>query len=833
MKKSKVLLIGVIVIILGFLVFIGVDLLNNPRDFVYGDGDEAKSSEVKVEEVEDTETSETADNDDDTKESVTDDIYESLLGQETEEQDDKVNKEEEDIEEVDNEGVNITLKEESRLLDFKYESIIRSLPYDPPQVEYNANSYSYDIDSLFNPGMVDEMTHNQVEMLTSNGFVVLQPKEEYPSQRMHYVNEMSEYEGVPQFVSTDNVLHMFRVFYSESMKTYEQLEYYPRLVEFTTSMMGKSIREYYDFVDKNPNIEIKYYNDELDNSEEDLYYLDLVRITAYFGVACDFLDIEVALPKPVYDLCIAEIENIEKLEYGDSPLFKLKTDYSQYLVRGHYTLNDNLGNYFKAMMWYGQSGFQLTNNTSDQVELVDSVYLSLMITLLTFEGDDINLFTDIYELTNLYSGYADDIMIYDLQEVIKDVYGQVPSLNELRDPKYLDDLYDGILKLKDPQVEAMVYTNTGELISGKQFRMMGQRYTLDADILQSLMEPYVRPYPSALDVFAAFGHMEAENILKNEYLVDKVWDGYDQNLGEMKTLVEDFGQENFRSNLYNGMLWSMDAAARSFEDVEGAPAFMRTPEWTRKNLASALGNYAELKHDNILYSKQAVAQAGGVMYLPYNYVEPNVEVYSRLKWLAQFAIGNLVKKGVIDEVETSYLHEMVKLLEVLESASMKELNGEDLSREEMNTIGTVSSYIDSLFWSYKFQLQEEGIDNPDTLTSATVADIATVLNDGYLEIGSGMPLEIYVICNTNGKSFIARGVTYSFYEFRSSERLTDEKWQTMLGYEKPEGEYAFALEKSEAGPLIDLLETTPWMTSYISNEPNNLTYQYKEVNWDE
>ena len=34
-------------------------------------------------------------------------------------------------------------------------------------------------------------------------------------------------------------------------------------------------------------------------------------------------------------------------------------DYSQYILRGHYTRNETLERYFRAMMWYGQVPFNV------------------------------------------------------------------------------------------------------------------------------------------------------------------------------------------------------------------------------------------------------------------------------------------------------------------------------------------------------------------------------------------------------------------------------------------------------------------------------------------
>lgn len=701
----------------------------------------------------------------------------------------------------------------SQLLDYKYENVVNQVKYESPEIVYKAEPYDFSYEDAFNAEQFYGFTDKQIEMMNTNGFVVLEPNANYPFLRMHYVNEMSEYFGIPQFVSTDNVLHMFRTFYSESMKYLEMAEYYPTLVDLTDTMLERALNLY-----------------EL--NEDAAIQEDLLRVNVYLGVASYLLEHEVVLPEEVQVIVDQELLLIERKELAKSMLYHRDVDYSQYVIRGHYTKDVDYEKYFKAMMWYGQTGFQLTEEK--QVNM-DEVVPSLMLTLLSFENDNIDKLTSIYDLTNLYSGYADDILVYDLQEVLVDVYGAIPSYSSLRDEAYTSQLETAVLNLPEPQIIYKVDNLNIDMPSGKQFRLMGQRYTLDANILQELAEPIVRPVPTSFDVLTAFGHESAEEILYDYYLTNQNWDGYDAKLEDMKQLVEDFGEDSWQLNLYNGMLWAIDGAATSFEGVEGVPSFMDSHAWSMKNLSSALGNYAELKHDNILYSKQMVAEAGGVMYLPYNYVEPNVVVYSRLKWLTAFTEANLKERGVVDEDVLNMLTYMYDILESLESVSIKELAGETLTDDDLRSIESVCGLTDMIFWNSRMALAEIGYETDDILTSATIADIGTILGLGYLEVGSGMPYEIYVLCSVNGKEFIARGAVYSFYEFLSEERLTDEIWENMLGYERAlyEGWDIEQLGKMEAGPSLQLLEQMPWMSEYISNEPNQVREGNFEVNWEE
>ena len=56
--------------------------------------------------------------------------------------------------------------------------------------------------------------------------------------------------------------------------------------------------------------------------------------------------------------------------------------------------------------------------------------------------------------------------------------------------------------------------------------------------------------------------------------------------------------------------------------------------------------------------------------------------------------------------------------------------------------------------------------------------------DEISHIGTGKPMEIFVIYPHQDKLYMGRGATFSYYEFLNKERLTDEDWQKMVYDEK-------------------------------------------------
>src|SRR6185503_9894127 len=87
---------------------------------------------------------------------------------------------------------------------------------------------------------------------------------------------------------------------------------------------------------------------------------------------------------------------------------------------------------------------------------------------------------------------------------------------------------------------------------------------------------------------------------------------------------------------------------------------MQSTAWQDKQLNTALGSWAELKHDTLLYAKQPYGGLGGGgdgprppdPVLALNYVEPVPEVYARLAALARMTRSGLEQRGLLPGPET-------------------------------------------------------------------------------------------------------------------------------------------------------------------------------------
>ena len=210
-----------------------------------------------------------------------------------------------------------------------------------------------------------------------------------------------------------------------------------------------------------------------------------------------------------------------------------------------------------------------------------------------------------------------------------------------------------------------------------------------------------------------------------------------------------------------------------------------------KDLNTALGSWSELKHDTILYGKQSGAEMGGEWYEDVvGYVEPNIEVYEKLLWLTKFSRANLKARGLSVISIDEKMEEFETHLEFLINCSIKQLRNEELTREEYDTIQYFGGILEGLTSSFAGDgMRWHEITSETDKHMAVIADYHTIAPNplsegGYMEAGVGPAYEIYVVVPIDGKLYLTRGAVFSFHEFISDERLTDEKWQEMLKEEK-------------------------------------------------
>ncbi len=622
-----------------------------------------------------------------------------------------------------------------------------------------------------------EITAEQKKVLSQNGFVVIEP---VPGKyrEFYQIYEEHRYGIQPVFITTDCVYHVYHLLFDKMLRDLEKSYFLTMLNALTTAMVKTSV-------------------EQLNTLKGSDLEEPALRNVAFFGVAARILDLDVDIPDNASSLVDAEIELIDAHNgQANSPIWsrpdlaKQETvieDYTQYIPRGHYTKTEDLKKYFKAMMWYGRLTFRLKDNFETQRALLITQALQ---TAKTADGKKaVDIWRNIYEPTVFLVGKTDDLSQYEYSALSSSIYGSDPDIRNFADNSSLSQFVDAAKQLPPPQVNSMwvwIWEDKTEATQG--FRFMGQRFTLDEYVFGQMIwrnvgsEDNPRNLPKSLDFFAALGSKEAQSILKDSG--DYAYENYEKQMDKVSKEVGNLQLDSWTQNVYYSWLYSFQPLITPKD--KRYPPFMQNQAWTRKELQTALGSWTELKHDTILYAKQVYAEmgGGGPETLPQGYVEPNPEAYARLRALAQMTLDGMKQRGLLTDLISNNLDNLISELDFLKSVSEKELNGQSLTSEEYEHIFYFGGVLEQ--FTLAAADVEEGDGRPilEDQKAALIADVATgPSGDGLaaLEEAIGQPTEIIVVLPDDPWR-MAIGAVYSYYEFSvaASDRMTDEQWQTMV-----------------------------------------------------
>ena len=573
-------------------------------------------------------------------------------------------------------------------------------------------------------------------------------------------NECRE-NGVPIFVTTDAMLHTFHLCFDKILKTIEEQRLFGDLHGMLLALFNETMEQY-------------------ETAKDSTVRGALIRNLNYLIVATTLLD-------STFDSGINGGPFLEELAFIQehsgfeiSPIFGYAEDYSQYIPRGHYTDSDSLRRYFLSMMWLGRMTFAAD---PIQPEMSREATLSAILLLQAFEKTEVlSFWENIYLPTVFFVGKSDDINYYQYEEIALQVYGG--TFTELPPDDFVEEVsfnefLDLAMALPGPKISYPWQP--------KGFRLMGQRFIPDSYILDQVVMLFTsRLLPKGLDVMSVLGSDRAYQILDEVY--HEMWDlAYVQQLANLKAEFEAYPDAVWAQNVYWNWLYSLMPLL--FNKGEGYPPFMQNQAWTDKELNAALGSWAELRHDTILYAKQSGSETGipPASYLEQGYVEPNPYLYARLAALDQLMITGLEGQGLLFSSFGSSLTTLRDLLLSLKAISEKELTNQPLTGEEYDIICNIGRTIEAIV---EFQPPEwiagPMPDSEDEMP--VIADVHTDANSEFvLEEGVGYPFNIYVICNIEGELKVTRGAAFSYYEFPwpMQDRLTDEAWITMLQSNEP------------------------------------------------
>ena len=632
----------------------------------------------------------------------------------------------------------------------------------------------------------DEESDNLRNALIKNNFAVVSRG----SNEFFDIYESNRYVMFPNFITVDSLMHTYHLYFAYLMRKSEQNYLAAKLSELSDDMLRKSTEQYQELKGTQweeaagKNVAFFYVGKKLLNDSEQLPVDDSI----------------------IESTCNSEYNKVMEAAGIDMCLLTgLSEDYSQYKPRGYYEGDDVLEHYFRSMMWYGRIPFDLGVD--------DMIKSAILQTLAISEYKD--KWESIYKITSFFAGASDDPGYTQLSDIVSIAYGSDVTTRDLTDEASFNKVKKAVEKLEMPSINSIPVVEGEEAVI-PSYRFMGQRFTVDAAIMQKLVYRNVganlsdekRYLPDVLDTAAALGSESALNILKDQG--DTEYAGYMDNLNEAKEHFNNDDAAIWNASLYAGWLNTLRPLFE--EKKEGFPSYMYSEEWNKKNLETFAGSYAELKHDTILYAKQIMAEMGGgdmEILDDRGYVDPQPVIYSRFYFLSDKTREGLESYGMIDEDSKENLKLLSEIAMQLLKISEKELQNQPLTDEEYEFIRCYGGNLEHFWYEVNKDTISEELVYSHQAPCPTIADIATDPNGTVLEVGSGNADDVYVVFPIDGELHVGRGSVYSFYQFTRpiSGRLTDSEWREMLSGGHYDDDWNFV--ESEGAP-----DKPKWTTSY-------------------
>lgn len=636
-----------------------------------------------------------------------------------------------------------------------------------------------------------DLSSDEIKILKQNHFVV--------SERLSFDCFGTAFHDIyvkdlPVFISSDAVLQALHASYDQILIDVEVAILKPNLITFLDDL-------YTVFDDLNS----KY--PAILNLQASLEDVDLYVTMAKSLLAGTKLPPHRAIEEKMDVLW----EAIQNETLSNLPLFSERDrqlDLSQFTVRGHYN-NDDLSNYFKAMMWMGRMDFWLTPPPLNPFELpwtreeIRRMNISayLLNELIELTGSR-NLLDQNNHIISFLVGESDNLTPTELSNIINEHYlnSAEELLNDSTYDAYCTSLRvsgEGEQKILSQYMMMDPYSSQpGELPVA--FRLVGQRFIIDSYIFSNLVYDRIvyqdakiwRPMPDPLDALFVLGNDDALPLLKEELETYN----YASQLDALRYLVDSYDDQFWEVSLYNVWL----NAIRSLNPSSSAtniPVFMKSAAWHQNKINTQLASWSQLRHDNLLYAKQSYTGATGCIY-PYSYIEPVPEFYARIADFAESALEYFNQLDSdhygLSEVKI-YFPKLKAIMNKLEVLAHKELNNQSFSEQEeiwlkeMLFQGGQSG--EPPYTGWYSDLYYHGDDA--ALSNYIIADVHTQPTDqsgeivgNILHVGTAkINLGIFLIENshaTTPMAFVGPVMSYYQHTTNNFNRLTDEIWTSMV-----------------------------------------------------
>jgi hypothetical protein len=605
---------------------------------------------------------------------------------------------------------------------------------------------------------------------------------------------------LPLFVTTDSILHLFHVVFDCSLKLLENQTLYPMAVENTQYSFQSSLNDYLT----NPH-------------DGSLRYWAARNSTVYFAVALSLLTGEtVDVPQELSEDLAFFLDNIyaEDPQFHpagywiipESPSVEVSYDFTQYEVRGHYLGDPQLEKYFRALMWYGQYPIFVPRNDEHYQWSAPHIDEAAMVYIRDTLKSNPQIYENwllMYNVTSALVGESNSINLLNLEVALHNAFGEAPTyLDYVAEEGGLTVLREELSKPQYAQQilsQALISQTVGAVLPRYPlvYQFMGQRSVPDSYIFQKLCWDQVqynsqgkrRILPKGLDVFAVLGSQRAYQLS----IPDFDYQGFEENLQNLTNTFGNLNENDWLASSYTAWMYTLKGLV-SPSYSNDYPQFMQTVAWQDEKLNTALGSWAQLRHDTLLYAEQTYIP-GFVCSYPEAFVEPNPAFYSRMQELCHRTMDavDILEPEMVEPAITTSLQTLKNVTQKLELISEKELAKEPLTQEEIEFVkriawncvsgGFVGWYVDTI------HAITRTANSTSTREVPVIADVATFPPGDIfdppqiLHVGTGYVNALVVLYpKPDGSLVTAVGPVFSYYEFGliGTERLNDDEWKEML-----------------------------------------------------
>ncbi len=630
-------------------------------------------------------------------------------------------------------------------------------------------------------------------------------------------------------VTSDLLLHVYHRVFDNSLKYYEEATARPMVTDLSKSLFEKfstlsqstsneELKKNYEFLAAYRSIPyaILIPNDEM---------IDKITTMTESEWSADLTDEQIqelitermkkisAKLSPTYKTAVEETLNeVIKAENsdGENTLLKtlspnlmtnfqafdiLKFDYTQFKPRAHYTTDSLLKTYFMAMKWMMREKLFFADQTVAGASLV---------MVNNIKSNDLTQFTKFYNFIQKLIGEDDDVNITDIQKFIAD---QKWSSDEMILKGINKDIQQKLLTLRPQRIMSVSYT-TSEVgaVTEEQakdmtvgFIFFGEKFTIDSRFFdqftagtsekESEKKPWVQSALMVADnlintpITQKFANLWLEKNQSSFGITPTQIEGYNKVKWDVSK-NEILTKFNFGTTVYHTRLSMLSTLFINGGD--NVPYFTEDTLYRNKLLNTYLGSYTELKHDTLLYVKQAYAEMGGggdgpcgrrvdppALPIPKGYIEANIDLIDQLITLTQET--NTFFSGEQYNQFLTYL-QFVKKIAIAQTQNQK-IEDNDFEQLRLSSQTLSSMTTPTKLFGYALQKEKRW---------SIIADIFTSGKYGPLYEAVGRPYLMTMMVNDVNGARIVIWPVFSHYEFYPQQapfeaegggRFTDEDRQ--------------------------------------------------------